>query len=133
MHRNCLLDPELKNGSIVFTVCEPGTHWLLEAKGQENIDVIRKDNAAVRWCENVTTLTGTVWRYVKVPQKEYETLRPSQLADLGSATFVFVLGWEQPKNHTNRVALAAPQSAIIQAWNIKSAPSSAFASTPARS
>jgi type III restriction enzyme len=63
---------------------EEGTRWLLEAKGQENIDVIRKDSAAVRWCENATTLTGTVWRYVKVPQKEYETLRPSQLADLAA-------------------------------------------------
>jgi type III restriction enzyme len=63
---------------------DEGTNWLLEAKGQENIDVIRKDSAAVRWCENATTLTGTVWRYVKVPQKEYEALRPSQLADLAA-------------------------------------------------
>jgi type III restriction enzyme len=61
---------------------DEGTHWLLEAKGQENIDVIRKDGAAARCCENATTLTGTVWRYVKIPQKEYEALRPSQLADL---------------------------------------------------
>jgi type III restriction enzyme len=61
---------------------DEGTHWLLEAKGQENIDVIRKDNAATRWCENATTLTGTVWQYVKVPQKDYEALRPARLADL---------------------------------------------------
>jgi type III restriction enzyme len=59
-----------------------GTHWLLEAKGQENIDVIRKDGAALRWCENASKLTGTEWRYVKVPQKDYEALRPSHLADL---------------------------------------------------
>jgi len=65
-------------------VDEEGTHWLLEAKGQENIDVIRKDAAASRWCENATTLTGTAWRYVKVPQKDYEALRPSQLADLAA-------------------------------------------------
>jgi len=63
---------------------DEGTHWLLEAKGQENIDVIRKDNAASRWCENATVLTGTGWRYVKVPQKDYETLRPSRLADLAA-------------------------------------------------
>jgi len=31
-----------------------GTHWLLETKGQETIDVLRKDAAAVRWCENAT-------------------------------------------------------------------------------
>ena len=63
---------------------EAGTHWLLEAKGQENIDVIRKDGAAVRWCENASKLTGTDWRYVKVPQKEYEALRPTHLADLAA-------------------------------------------------
>jgi type III restriction enzyme len=63
---------------------DEGTHWLLEAKGQENIDVIRKDNAATRWCENATALTGTLWRYVKVPQKDFEALRPSRLADLAA-------------------------------------------------
>jgi type III restriction enzyme len=60
------------------------THWLLEAKGQENIDVIRKDAAALRWCENASKLTGTAWRYVKVPQKDYEALRPVHLADLAA-------------------------------------------------
>ena len=40
------------------------THWLLKAKGQENIDMIRKDDAALRWCENAFKLTGTTWRYV---------------------------------------------------------------------
>lgn len=61
-----------------------GTHWLLEAKGQENVDVIRKDAAAARWCENASRLTGTRWQYVKVPQKEYEALRPGHLTDLAA-------------------------------------------------
>jgi type III restriction enzyme len=65
-------------------VDDEGTHWVLEAKGQENIDVIRKDAAALRWCENASTLTGTTWRYVKVPQKDYEALRPVHLADLAA-------------------------------------------------
>jgi hypothetical protein len=38
------------------TIDEEAVQWLLEAKGQENIDVIRKDNAASRWCENATHL-----------------------------------------------------------------------------
>jgi len=66
------------------SVDDEGTHWLLEAKGQENIDVIRKDAAALRWCENASKLTETAWRYVKVPQKDYEALRPSRLADLAA-------------------------------------------------
>ena len=42
----------------------------------------RKAEAADNWCENATGLTGTTWRYLKVPQKEFEALRPDQLGDL---------------------------------------------------
>ncbi len=61
-----------------------GVHWLLESKGQENVDVLRKDVAAVRWCENASKLTDKQWRYAKVPQKEFEALQPSRLADLAA-------------------------------------------------
>jgi len=70
--------------------CEPdfvavdksGIHWLLESKGQENVDVLRKDVAALRWCENASTLTKTSWKYIKVPQKEFQALQPARLSDL---------------------------------------------------
>lgn len=65
-------------------VDKSGTHWLLESKGQENVDVLRKDIAAVRWCENATKLTDEQWRYAKVPQKEFEALQPTRLADLAA-------------------------------------------------
>ncbi|MGO9641151.1 MAG: DEAD/DEAH box helicase family protein [Candidatus Acidiferrales bacterium] len=61
-----------------------GVHWLLETKGQENVDVLRKDVAAVRWCENATSLTDKQWKYVKVPQKDFEALQPNRLADLAA-------------------------------------------------
>lgn len=67
-----------------------GTHWLLETKGQETADVPRKDAAAERWCENATTLTGTQWRYIKVPQKDFEALRPSRLTDLSVLAAAFL-------------------------------------------
>ena len=35
-----------------------------------------------RWCENATMLTGIPWRYLKVPQKEFAKLQPSEFADL---------------------------------------------------
>jgi type III restriction enzyme len=65
-------------------VDKSGTHWLLETKGQENVDVRRKDAAAKRWCENASKLTDRQWRYAKVPQKEFETLQPARLADLAA-------------------------------------------------
>lgn len=57
-------------------------HYLLETKGREDVDVANKDRAAILWCENATRLTGIEWRYVKVPQKEFESLEPNELADL---------------------------------------------------
>jgi type III restriction enzyme len=61
---------------------ESGEHWLLETKGQENIDVARKDDAAALWCENATLLTSTIWRYLKVSQKAYKDLKPADFSDL---------------------------------------------------
>jgi len=66
-----------------------GTHWLLETKGQETIDVLRKDAAAVL-VRKRHRLSGTEWKYIKVPQKEFQTLQPSRLADL-AALQVFTL------------------------------------------
>jgi type III restriction enzyme len=59
-----------------------GGHWLLETKGREDTDVACKDRAAQGWCDTATTLTGTTWRFIKVPQAEFEKLRPSTLAEL---------------------------------------------------
>ncbi|MGH9534403.1 MAG: hypothetical protein ACRD2E_06040 [Terriglobales bacterium] len=61
-----------------------GGHWLLETKGQETADVPHKGDAAGRWCEEATALTGESWRYARVPQKDFEALRPTALADLAA-------------------------------------------------
>lgn len=66
------------------TVLKDGTHCLVETKGREDPDVKFKDRAAAIWCENATMLTGAAWRYLKVPQKEFEKLEPSDFADLGA-------------------------------------------------
>ena len=57
------------------------THHLIETKGREDIDVAHKDRAALIWCESATLLTGTAWRYVKVPQTEFSKLQASELTD----------------------------------------------------
>jgi type III restriction enzyme len=59
-----------------------GVFWILETKGREDVEVKLKDEAAIYWCEKATTLTGDKWRYVKVPQKIFEELRPSSLEEL---------------------------------------------------
>ena len=63
-------------------VTNDGVHHLIETKGREDVDVAHKDRAAQLWCENATLLTSTEWRYKKVPQKEFEKLRPDDFDDL---------------------------------------------------
>jgi type III restriction enzyme len=64
------------------SVVNDGTHYLIETKGREDIDVAHKDRAALIWCENATLLTGSAWRYVKVPQMEFTKLGAGDLADV---------------------------------------------------
>lgn len=61
---------------------EDGERWLVETKGAETLEVAHKDRAATLWCENATMLTDTPWQYLKVPQKEFVKLQPSEFADL---------------------------------------------------
>jgi type III restriction enzyme len=63
-------------------VTTDGRHYLIETKGLEDVNVALKDRAAHLWCENAGVLTGTPWAYVKVLQKEFETLQPEDFAAL---------------------------------------------------
>ncbi len=58
-----------------------GARYVIETKGQENVDVAHKDRAATIWCENATLLTEVIWMYLKVPQTEFSKLQPQVLAD----------------------------------------------------
>lgn len=57
-------------------------NWIIETKGREDIEVKLKDQAAVNWCQSATELTKETWRYLKVPQKEFEQLHPESFEEL---------------------------------------------------
>jgi type III restriction enzyme len=59
-----------------------GTHYIVETKGLEDVNVANKDRAAHLWCENTTKLTGRKWAYLKVLQTAYEQLQPTRFEDL---------------------------------------------------
>lgn len=63
-------------------VGDDGTHWLIETKGQEDVNVTLKDRAAELWCRNSGELGLGTWRYVKVLEKEFERIAPQRLAHL---------------------------------------------------
>jgi type III restriction enzyme len=62
-------------------------HWLIETKGREDIEVQLKDAAAINWCNNASQLTNVEWEYLKVPQKDFEKLYPSDFEELKTALF----------------------------------------------
>lgn len=59
-----------------------GTHYILETKGLEDVNVVNKDRAAILWCENTTRLTSKPWEYLKVLQTEFTRLQPTSFSDL---------------------------------------------------
>jgi type III restriction enzyme len=61
------------------------THWVIETKGREDLDVAHKDRAARIWCENASSLTGIPWGYIKVPQVEFAKLQPGDFSELALA------------------------------------------------
>ena len=46
-----------------------------------------KDRAAILWCENASRLTETDWSYLKIPEKEFDSLNPFYFSDLTLALF----------------------------------------------
>jgi len=63
-------------------VLDDGKRYVVETKGQEDVNVANKDRAAAIWCENATALTGENWSYLKVKQSEYVKLQADTFADL---------------------------------------------------
>jgi type III restriction enzyme len=59
-----------------------GEKWLVETKGREDVTVALKDNAAKNWCVTAEKLTGVPWNYIKVPQDDYEGLKPENFDEL---------------------------------------------------
>jgi type III restriction enzyme len=65
-----------------IAINEDGSHWIIETKGREDIEVALKDKAAENWCNTVTELTKIEWKYIKVLQKDFKGLNPENFAEL---------------------------------------------------
>jgi len=68
---------------VVVQKTEAGeVNWIIETKGRiwENTEL--KDQAMHDWCERMTALVGSSWRYTRVNQSFFEALRPQLLCDL---------------------------------------------------
>ena len=63
-------------------ILSDGNRYIVETKGQEDVNVANKDCAAAIWCENASMLTGEPWAYLKVKQSEHTKLQADTFADL---------------------------------------------------
>jgi type III restriction enzyme len=57
-------------------------NWIIETKGRVWEDTTMKDDAIRDWCERVTLSTGRAWRYCRVDQTAFQSVKPATLADL---------------------------------------------------
>jgi len=48
-------------------------NWIIETKGREYENVAHKDASIRDWCATISTQTGQAWRYMKVPQRDFDT------------------------------------------------------------
>ncbi len=55
------------NGKEIF--------WIIETKGREYEDMDRKDEAIKKWCEDISKQTEFQWKYIKVYQKEFNSIK----------------------------------------------------------
>jgi len=63
-------------------------HWIIETKGREYEDTDKKDLAIKVWCEDMTKQTGQQWRYLKVMQTMFNSVKPRNFSDLVKAIIV---------------------------------------------
>jgi type III restriction enzyme len=61
-----------------------GAMYLVETKGQEDVDVPRKARAAMAWCEEASK-NGRIWTYVYVPQRAFQAVAGNSFAELTRA------------------------------------------------
>lgn len=57
-------------------------NWIIETKGRVWEGTGAKDEAIRDWCERIAEATGTAWRYVRVNQVEFDSGKPTAIADL---------------------------------------------------
>jgi type III restriction enzyme len=60
-------------------------NWIIETKGRVWEGTAAKDEAMHVWCDRISAKTGTVWRYRRIDQSDFDGCAPTRLADLTNA------------------------------------------------
>ena len=57
-------------------------NWIVETKGQEDVNVAHKDASIGEWCAKISAQTGRPWCYLKVPQRAFDASRAQSFGAL---------------------------------------------------
>jgi len=57
-------------------------HFIIEAKGREDVDVQHKDKRIKLWCEDATNLTKSKWSFKRIDQEDFEKYRFRSVKEL---------------------------------------------------
>lgn len=57
-------------------------NWIIETKGRVWEGTDAKDEAIETWCERVSAATGTVWRYTRINQVDFEARQARALGEM---------------------------------------------------
>jgi type III restriction enzyme len=60
-------------------------NWIIETKGRVWEDTAAKDEALKTWCAQVSVATGTVWRFKRINQVDFDRGRYAKLSDFFDA------------------------------------------------
>jgi type III restriction enzyme len=65
---------------VVLT--DSNEHFIIEAKGREDVDVQHKDKRIKLWCEDATNLTKSKWSFKRIDQEDFEKYRFRSVKEL---------------------------------------------------
>jgi len=99
-------------------------HWIIETKGQEDVEVAAKDGQMKRWCSEVTVETGEIWGYAKVPYAlfhgkhfgSFENLRKTLAGETGQ----LVLPTEPEDREGSDPPAGPPEDVVEHFWKVYS-------------
>ena len=89
---------------VIQDVSGDEANWIVETKGRVWEGTDRKNAAIRHWCQEVTTLTGDSWRYLRVDQPVF---KPEDLASFGALVSLI----EQRSEVVEQQVIVIPDSA----------------------
>ena len=66
---------------VVQKTSDGDVNWIIETKGRVWEGTEAKDEAIAEWCRRISEVTGKQWRYARVNQIEFESIRPKTLGE----------------------------------------------------